>query len=200
MLPRLSKTPFALICPTDPAVDAEGSDFVRYRETGDVAHLAIKDDATPITFMLRALDSVEFEDVLDETDALEGAKKNRAQCRLAFERGLVSVSGWSEDGADIDTRDGVPDEIQRAIPHDWLQHMGQVVLDRSKSEHTDPLFEVYLSHAERAHALAVLVGAIDEIPKVLFEEGSDAEQALTHARRLLGLEVPHQKTATPGKS
>jgi hypothetical protein len=203
MIPRLTKTPRPVVCPTDPAVDQESSDFIEYRSSGDATHLVYHADQEPIRFWLRPLDSIEYEEITDRAIPYDDDQKHspgkggRVIRRLMVQRACVRVTGWSDDGEPLETPDGAPDEVIRAIPFDFLQWMGGVVRGWSSSSHSDPLLDAFRGAIDAQVALRELVTALQGIKL----DSPMCAEALDHARRLLKLpaQEPHTKEVDVGK-
>jgi len=202
MIPRLSKTPRPVICPTDPAVDQEASDFIEYRRNADASSLVILAGCEPIRFWLRPVDSIEYEEINDVAIPFDDKTKHAAGKgvriirRLMVARACVRITGWSDDGKPLETPNGAPDEVIRAIPYDFLQWMGDVVRGWSGTIHADPLLQAFKGAVAAQVALREIVATLEGV-----DLPEDARGPLAHARRLLDLpaDEPHTQETTPGK-
>lgn len=187
MIARTSKTPFPVVHTADSAIDREKSDLLAYLQdpAKNLDKVVALDGEVCTRYHIRALDSVEYDDVI--ADGIQGERGGPRRLRaLACRAALACVENFEREGDSITVTAKNRDAILRGIPANVVQDLGEWVLAASTADAFDPITALITERREAQEALQALLSAIADLDA---PQGGDvtALDEYEAARRLVDL-------------
>lgn len=170
MLRATSSTqPVWVIHPSDPAIDVDASDLLAYRgdltEAGAKAHLKFKDGHDPTRWRIRALDAIEYDDLLAKAQAEVGTAQTpfgRRAAILFAKAGLVAVEPPGAKRPITPKQKKAWGEIEPRITHPTWVWLGERISEMTTGKTADPMLKLLLKHQMQAALLEVVIDTLEE--------------------------------------